>query len=90
MKALPLAFQHPNQDTAKGDYITGVSERLLMLRCRIRKAAKADILRTTAARAFGADQVKILHHTNSGDVTGDRTPSQYTVGYMAAAVYKST
>jgi AmmeMemoRadiSam system protein B len=43
----------------------------------------------TAARQLGADRVRILHQTNSGDVTGNRTPGNYTVGYMAAAVYKS-
>jgi AmmeMemoRadiSam system protein B len=42
----------------------------------------------TAARALGANRVKILHHTNSGDVTGIRVPGQYTVGYLAAAVYR--
>lgn len=42
----------------------------------------------TATRALGANEVKILHHTNSGDVTGIRTPGQYTVGYLAAAVYR--
>jgi hypothetical protein len=42
-----------------------------------------------AGRALGADRVKVLHHTNSGDVTGQRSLGQYTVGYMAAAVYES-
>jgi len=42
----------------------------------------------TAARALGADKISILHHTNSGDVTGLRAPGQYTVGYLAAAVCK--
>ena len=42
-----------------------------------------------AASALGADAVKVLHYTNSGDVTGQRRPGQYTVGYMAAVVYKS-
>ncbi len=42
----------------------------------------------TAARALGANKVAILYHTNSGDVTGNRAPGQYTVGYMAAAVYR--
>ena len=42
-----------------------------------------------AARDLGADAVKVLHHTNSGDVSGQRWPGQYTVGYMAAAVYSS-
>lgn len=43
-----------------------------------------------AAKALGADAVKVLHHTNSGDVTGERRAGQYTVGYMAAAAYRST
>jgi hypothetical protein len=42
-----------------------------------------------AGRALGADKAQVLHHTNSGDVTGDRRPGQYTVGYMAAAILKS-
>jgi AmmeMemoRadiSam system protein B len=42
----------------------------------------------TAAKALGASKVKVLHHTNSGDVTGNRMPGQYTVGYLAAAVYR--
>ncbi len=42
-----------------------------------------------AARSLGADAVRILHQTNSGDVTGQRWKGQYTVGYMAAAVYES-
>lgn len=43
----------------------------------------------TAAQGLGADKVKILHHTTSGDVTGLRAPGQYTVGYLAAAAFKS-
>jgi AmmeMemoRadiSam system protein B len=42
-----------------------------------------------AGRALGADTVQVLHHTNSGDVTGQRRAGQYTVGYMAAAIYKA-
>jgi AmmeMemoRadiSam system protein B len=42
----------------------------------------------TAAGALGANKVAILHHTNSGDVTGNRMPGQYTVGYLAAAIYR--
>jgi AmmeMemoRadiSam system protein B len=40
-----------------------------------------------AARALGASAAEILYHTNSGDVSGLRLRGQYTVGYMAAAVY---
>ena len=42
-----------------------------------------------AGQALGANQAKVLYHTNSGNVTGDREPGQYTVGYMAAALYRS-
>ena len=42
----------------------------------------------TAAHKLGATRVQVLQHTTSGDVTNQRTPGQYTVGYMAAAVYR--
>jgi AmmeMemoRadiSam system protein B len=42
-----------------------------------------------AAVALGADRVQVLHQTTSGDVTGERRPGQYTVGYLAAAVFAS-
>ncbi len=35
-----------------------------------------------------AKALKILYQTNSGDVTGDKTPGQYTVGYVSAVVLK--
>jgi AmmeMemoRadiSam system protein B len=41
-----------------------------------------------ATSAAGANRVDILHYTNSGDVTGIRTPGQYTVGYLAAAALR--
>ena len=41
------------------------------------------------AQALGANRATVLHHTNSGDVTGDRRPGSYTVGYMAAAIYQA-
>jgi AmmeMemoRadiSam system protein B len=43
-----------------------------------------------AAKLLGADSVKVLHHTNSGDVTGQRRAGQYTVGYVSAAIYRTT
>jgi AmmeMemoRadiSam system protein B len=39
------------------------------------------------AQRWGAERVQILHHTNSGDVTGER--SGYVVGYAAAAIIGS-
>jgi AmmeMemoRadiSam system protein B len=41
------------------------------------------------ARELGADSAKVLKYVNSGDVTGVRTPGQYTVGYLAGAIYKA-
>ncbi|MGD0006295.1 MAG: AmmeMemoRadiSam system protein B [Anaerolineaceae bacterium] len=46
-------------------------------------AAVAAVL--TAARALGGKRVHVLHHSTSGDVTGDR---DQVVGYGAAAVVK--
>jgi AmmeMemoRadiSam system protein B len=42
-----------------------------------------------AARERGADRAEVLKYMNSGDVTGIRTPGQYTVGYLAGVVYKA-
>jgi len=39
-----------------------------------------------AARELGADKVKVLHHSTSGDETGDRSQ---VVGYGAAVILKS-
>lgn len=41
------------------------------------------------AQALGATRSRVLYRTNSGDVTGERGYGRYTVGYMAAAVYKT-
>ncbi len=40
-----------------------------------------------AAKAMGADKVKILRYGDSGDITGDKST---VVGYVAAAIYKSS
>jgi AmmeMemoRadiSam system protein B len=40
------------------------------------------------SKQLGANRLEILHHTTSGDVTGDKRPGQYTVGYLAAALIK--
>ena len=42
-----------------------------------------------ATKALGANRARVLHRTNSGDVTGERERSEYVVGYMAVGVYKS-
>ena len=41
-----------------------------------------------AARLRGATGARVLACMSSGDVTGDKRPGSYTVGYMAAAAYK--
>ncbi len=48
----------------------------------------AIITMLLAAKARGANKVRVLYRTNSGDVTGMKEPGQYTVGYMAVAVYR--
>lgn len=40
-----------------------------------------------ASKAIGADQVIILNHANSGDITGDHSQ---VVGYLSAALIKSS
>jgi AmmeMemoRadiSam system protein B len=40
-----------------------------------------------AARAIGATGAVVLARATSGDITGDKRPGQYSVGYLAAAVY---
>jgi len=42
-----------------------------------------------AAKRMGANKLIVLHQTNSGDVTGEKQPGQYTVGYLSAAIVKS-
>jgi|ERR1041385_4216671 AmmeMemoRadiSam system protein B len=39
-----------------------------------------------AARKLGANQVRILHHCNSGDITGDHSG---VVGYLSAVVFRT-
>jgi hypothetical protein len=40
-----------------------------------------------ACQRLGAAGAKVLSYAASGDVTGDKRPGVYTVGYLAAAVY---
>lgn len=41
------------------------------------------------AQLQGANTIRVFYRTNSGDVTGMKEPGQYTVGYMAAGIYKT-
>ncbi|MGE5603512.1 MAG: AmmeMemoRadiSam system protein B [Nitrososphaerales archaeon] len=40
-----------------------------------------------ACQRLGARGAQVLQYTNSGEVTGDKRPGTYTVGYLAAAIY---
>lgn len=40
------------------------------------------------AQLRGANKVRVFYRTNSGEVTGNKEEGQYTVGYMAAGVYR--
>jgi hypothetical protein len=42
------------------------------------------VITLAASEKLGATNVKILHHCNSGDVTGDRSA---VVGYVSAVAY---
>ncbi len=37
---------------------------------------------------LGADELVVLKQTNSGDVTGEKSSGEYTVGYLSAAIVK--
>ena len=41
-----------------------------------------------AAQQVGGRGAQVLAYTSSGDVTGNKRPGVYTVGYLAAAVYR--
>jgi MEMO1 family protein len=65
----------------------------------LRTALKAESVQACGAvgllavmetcQRLGARGAQVLHYTNSGEVTGDKRPGTYTVGYLAAAVYAS-
>jgi AmmeMemoRadiSam system protein B len=68
--------------------IEGLARALMEGRCQACGGAPV-VTALLAAQALGANRARVLHHTNSGDVTGDRRPGSYTVGYMAAVIYQA-
>jgi len=55
-----------------------------------RACGDAPIVTTLlAAQQLGANRIRVLYRTNSGDVTGEREHADYVVGYMAVGVYKA-
>ena len=68
--------------------IDGLADDLRKGRCQA--CGGGPILVTMmAAQALGANRAGVLRLTNSGDVTGMKSPGNYVVGYMAAALYQT-
>lgn len=68
--------------------ITGLAEDLREGRCQA--CGDGSILSAMiAAKTLGGDKAKVLKLTNSGDVTGDKRPGSYTVGYLAGVFYRA-
>ena len=68
--------------------IEGLAEDLRQDRCQA--CGDGPILSAMiAAKALGGDKGKVLKLTNSGDVTGDKRPGNYTVGYLAGVLYRA-
>ena len=68
--------------------VEGLAQALMEGRCHACGGAPV-VTALLTAQALGANRATVLHYTNSGDVTGNRRPGSYTVGYMAAAVYQA-
>jgi len=68
--------------------IEGLARALIEGRCQACGGAPV-VAALLTAQALGANRAKVLHYTNSGEVTGNRRPGNYTVGYMAAAIYQA-
>jgi AmmeMemoRadiSam system protein B len=68
--------------------IEGLAEDLRKGRCQA--CGEGPILSAMiAARTLGGNTGKVLKLTNSGDVTGDKRPGNYTVGYLAGVFYRA-
>jgi len=72
-------------DLVRAFDVAGLTEALIHEQVQA-CGASGLIAALRAAQLLGATAAHVLHYTNSGDVTGNRTPGTYTVGYMAAAV----
>ena len=40
------------------------------------------------AKKSGYDKIKLLSHTDSAEVTGNKTKGSWTVGYASAIIYR--
>jgi AmmeMemoRadiSam system protein B len=64
--------------------LDGLTQALVEGRCYACGGA-AIVATMSAARALGATRAQVLRYAASGDITGDKRPGTYTVGYLAAA-----
>jgi AmmeMemoRadiSam system protein B len=60
-----------------------ILDKLADPRCSVCGKVAISIL-LQVSRLIGAKSLKTLKYSNSGDVTGDQSPGQYTVGYLSA------
>ncbi len=67
--------------------ISGLEEDLRKGRCQACGGGPI-VVAMMAAQGLGAGRAKVLKLTNSGDVTGRKSPGNYVVGYMAAVFYQ--
>ena len=68
--------------------IIGLEEDLRKGRCQACGGGPM-VVAMMIARSLGAQRAKVLKLTNSGDVTGKKSPGNYVVGYMAAVLFQS-
>jgi len=61
----------------------GILEKLSEPRCSVCGKVAISVL-LQVSRLLGAKVLKTLKYSNSGDITGDQSPGQYTVGYLSA------
>ncbi|MGB2698708.1 MAG: AmmeMemoRadiSam system protein B [Candidatus Zixiibacteriota bacterium] len=90
-----LSHFHPYDDAVKLDGIVldrvgsfdyeGLYDDLIAGRCEA--CGGGPVIATMiAAQSLGADQSRVLHYANSGDVTGDKSG---VVGYMSAVLFNT-
>jgi AmmeMemoRadiSam system protein B len=72
-------------DALKGGDLERIRRVLAQPDCSVCGRVPVSVVLDTAQR-LDAKELAVLHQANSGDVTGDRTPGQYTVGYLSAAL----
>jgi AmmeMemoRadiSam system protein B/AmmeMemoRadiSam system protein A len=68
--------------------IAGLEEDLRKGRCQACGGGPM-VVAMMVAQGLGAQRGKVLKLTNSGDLTGRKSPGNYVVGYMGAVIYQT-